>query len=61
MSPSARSRQFHKLRDATEPEPQQRARGRLSVGTMLKKTLVVDGITPVGAYQVLRKEAGLGS
>jgi anthranilate synthase component 1 len=28
---------------------------------MLTKTLVVDGITPVGAYRVLREDAGLGS
>jgi hypothetical protein len=28
---------------------------------MLTKTLVVDGITPVLAYQVLRQDAGLGS
>jgi anthranilate synthase component 1 len=28
---------------------------------MLTKTLVVDGITPVGAYRVLRADAGLGS
>ena len=28
---------------------------------MLTKTLVVDGITPVLAYQVLRRDAGLGS
>jgi anthranilate synthase component 1 len=28
---------------------------------MLTKTLVVDGITPVGAYRALRSEAGLGS
>jgi anthranilate synthase component 1 len=28
---------------------------------MLTKTLVVDGITPVGAYRVLREDAGIGS
>jgi len=42
-------------------EPGRLLRDKVSVRIMLKKTLVVDGITPVGAYQVLRKEAGLGS
>jgi anthranilate synthase component I len=38
----------------------ERARPRVILGSVFDKTLVVDGITPVGAYAALRADAGDG-